>query len=252
VVENVPLEKKPRLKSKPKRSVKAPAKSVESKPVELPAVVDAKEPVIEIEPELPEALVESPADVVPAEKQEVVPAAGPAQKIPVTASLTEQTATKTVLNPINRILVWVVLILFANASIIAWFVFRDEIKGLFNRKSPVMATDSLFEQLADSVKAAATDTSLVYYQTEESMITTPETTLQEGTRYYIVAGCFRDEANAEALVTFLKQKGFKAEKFGKIGNLYAVCFASFEDKEEAVSELKRIREQAPDAWMTRF
>jgi hypothetical protein len=47
--------------------------------------------------------------------------------------------------------------------------------------------------------------------------------------------------------------GFKAEKFGQIGNLFAVSFVSFDDKELAVKELKRIREEIhPEAWMTRF
>jgi hypothetical protein len=48
-------------------------------------------------------------------------------------------------------------------------------------------------------------------------------------------------------------RGFNAEKFGKIGNLYAVSFASFNNKEPAVKELKRIREEIqPEAWMTGF
>jgi hypothetical protein len=72
-------------------------------------------------------------------------------------------------------------------------------------------------------------------------------------RYYIVAGCFRDEINADELVGSLKDMGYKAEKFGKIGDLYAVSFASFDDKELAVKELARIRKEFhPDAWMTRF
>ena len=48
----------------------------------------------------------------------------------------------------------------------------------------------------------------------------------------------------------LKQKGFKAEKFGTIGNLHAVSYSSFSDKEKATKELERIRKDvAPEAWM---
>ncbi len=74
---------------------------------------------------------------------------------------------------------------------------------------------------------------------------TVETHKHPGSRYYIVAGCFRDEVNADSLVASLKLLGYKAEKFGKIGNLYAVCFASFDDKEKAVPELKKITGKSP-------
>jgi hypothetical protein len=76
---------------------------------------------------------------------------------------------------------------------------------------------------------------------------------KENLRYYIVAGCFRDEMNADDLVQSLQKSGFKAEKFGKIGDLYAVSFSSYDDKEAAAIELARIREEShPDAWMAQF
>lgn len=72
-------------------------------------------------------------------------------------------------------------------------------------------------------------------------------------RYYIVAGCFRDEINADELVDQLKDKGYHAEKFGKIGNLYAVSYASFSSKEEAAVKLEEMRANgSPDAWMTSY
>ncbi len=114
-----------------------------------------------------------------------------------------------------------------------------------------MISDTLYDRLADSVRAAAMDTSIVYNEVPDGE-NLNENALAPGSRYYIVAGCFRDEINADSLVTSLKTIGYKAEKFGKIGNLFAVCFASFDDKEVAVSELKKIREKVPSAWMTKF
>jgi hypothetical protein len=164
-----------------------------------------------------------------------------------------QTQVIPVVNRTNQILSWVGGILFINAAILAWFVFRDEIRGMF-RKSPEPSAriDSIYKQLADSVRAAALDTALIYNQSEQRAELLPSSQHPATSRYYIVAGCFRDEVNADALVTTLKGLGYKAEKFGKIGNLYAVCYASFDEKEEAVQELKRIREKVPDTWMTRF
>lgn len=76
-------------------------------------------------------------------------------------------------------------------------------------------------------------------------------TIESGIKkYYIVAGCFRDENNADAYVQKLNTGGFPAEKFGKIGNLYAVSFNSFTDKSQAIQELRKIRKnQEAEAWL---
>lgn len=153
----------------------------------------------------------------------------------------------------NRILAWVLIILFLNAGILAWFVFRKKTQGTPAGKSATtMISDTLYDQLADSVRAAAMDTSIVYNEVPDEGDYRKENALAPGSRYYVVAGCFNDEVNADSLVYSLKLLGYKAEKFGKIGNLFAVCFASFDNKDKAVSELKNIREKFPSAWMTKF
>jgi len=96
------------------------------------------------------------------------------------------------------------------------------------------------------------DSTIVYDEVPVEEVSPAVNAMSPGSRYYIVAGCFRDEVNADSLVASLKLLGYKAEKFGKIGNLYAVCFASFDNKDKAVSELKKIREKIPSAWMTKF
>lgn len=162
-------------------------------------------------------------------------------------------------NKMNQILIWLLAFLFANALVLSWFVFRNDIKSWFNRdEAELPQPDSLYEMLADSVIQAAGDTSMVYMEE----MAEPEMTVSDPgpadsktgvSRYYIVAGCFRDEANADELVQNLRSQGFKSEKFGVIGNLHAVCFASFSNKDQAVRELQRIREEVqPEAWMTRF
>jgi nucleoid DNA-binding protein/cell division septation protein DedD len=153
---------------------------------------------------------------------------------------------------INHVLVWIIIVLFANAVILAWFVFRDKSNVVSKKNNTVEISDSLYFQLADSVKVAAMDTSIVYQQSPEPVTDKEVSESATIARYYIVAGCFNTEENAEALVMTLRGQGYKAEKFGKIGNLFAVSYASFEDKEKAVTELRQIRETFPDAWMTHF
>lgn len=70
-------------------------------------------------------------------------------------------------------------------------------------------------------------------------------------RYHIVAGAFRVEANSDKKVNQLRAKGYKARKIGtnRYG-LHEVVYSSFETREEAQSELYKIRrEHNRDAWL---
>jgi nucleoid DNA-binding protein len=213
-----------------------------SPPVEDTGLIEPPSPPVVKEYTPPEATEETPEPVSPEREEQ--------SYLEEPSFLSRLFAN----NRTNQVLGWILLILVVNAVILAWFVFKDEIQGLFRKKAApvVMITDSVYQRLADSVKAAAVDTSLVYMETANEPVKIASKPQPSSSRFYIVAGCFRDEANAQALVTSLKKLGYKAENFGKIGNLYAVCFASFDDKDKAVQELKRIREKVPDAWMTRF
>ncbi len=90
-------------------------------------------------------------------------------------------------------------------------------------------------------------------ETVEETVPEPVTETQpagQSKKYYIVAGMFSIQANAEELVNTLKAKGFNAELFGRHGNLYGVSFSSHESKAAAVQEMNRIREQSnPQAWL---
>ncbi|WP_452225518.1 HU domain-containing protein [Lacinutrix chionoecetis] len=69
--------------------------------------------------------------------------------------------------------------------------------------------------------------------------------------YHIVAGAFRVESNCDKKVAQLQEQGFKARKIGinKYG-LHQVAYASFNDRNEALRELKTIRDTNNDAaWL---
>ena len=58
------------------------------------------------------------------------------------------------------------------------------------------------------------------------------------------------ESNADNLVKELNQKGYNAEKFGKIGAMYAVSYDVFPSKQEADRYMiKMKREVDPDVWI---
>jgi len=170
----------------------------------------------------------------------------------------------------SQIIVWIILILVINAAIISWFVFNDEIRGFLSKDSgsAVAAEEGATDEPGDAETvsdepsvpgediAGKSGTDLPKQNISEP-VTAPEIeeesiSLSEK-RYYIVAGCFREENNANSLVDKLTQKGHDAEKFGKIGNLYAVSYASFIDRAEAQRKLRSVREEeAPEAWIVYY
>jgi len=69
-------------------------------------------------------------------------------------------------------------------------------------------------------------------------------------KYYVVAGRFRSQQNAEKYTAELKSKGFNAEYFTTDDNLYTVSFNSFSSRESAEIEMDRIRKSIePKAWI---
>ena len=153
----------------------------------------------------------------------------------------------------NQAIKWMVMFVAANLIVVLFFVFRGNSSKQKPKSTQQAAfSQSVLDQLSDSVISAASDTTLIYSGGQSQKISSASAD-PENIRFYIVAGCFRDEVNADELVDSLKSMGYRAEKFGMIGDLYAVSFASFDNKDLAVNELARIRkEHHPDAWMTRF
>jgi hypothetical protein len=256
--ELVPVEPETAIEAAPVERELAPVEpetAIEASTIPPQEVLDAA--VVESQEAIEPGAIEIPQVFEPAviESSRVTetasvppPVSKPAQESETTGNVDRPAVIST-----NRILAWVLIILFANACILAWFVFRKKTQGTPAGKSATtFISDTLYDQLADSVRAAALDTSIVYNEVPDEEGNQNRNALIAGTRYYIVAGCFRDEVNADSLVSSLKLLGYKAEKFGKIGNLFAVCYASFDNKDKAVLELKKIREKVPSAWMTKF
>jgi nucleoid DNA-binding protein len=163
-------------------------------------------------------------------------------------------------------LIWIVLIIIVIALINGWFIFNDEIRGFLHigKKASTYA-DTLGQMLTtDTLGQSLTmDSAAAFQELNEEDFTEGEETIEKMpvepasgkvtaglNRFYIVAGCFREEANADAMVKKLNQQGYKAEKFGTVGNLFAVSYASFPTKEQALQELERIRKEVDaEAWL---
>lgn len=258
------------LKSRGKKEVipSSPAPEIPiNKPVEdspttvITPVIPEKAAVVETPVEIAKpAVVETPVEKAKPAGHEQKKAGGVPPKVVEARPYPQKSVEKQENVKPGKAVKWLIGLLIFNSLIIIFFIFKDHIPGLQEKhKKPVsLVSDSLLDQLTDSMMAAVSDTTSANTGTETVKSNTPtvdpvQSATQTGMKYYIVAGCFRDEINADELVISLKKMGYKAEKFGKIGDLYAVSFVSFFDKDEAVNELKKIRENMhPEAWMTRF
>lgn len=74
---------------------------------------------------------------------------------------------------------------------------------------------------------------------------------KETFNYHVVAGAFREPANAEKKLNELVKKGFKAKILGvNKWNLTQVSYGSFNSKNEAINSLNSIKKsESKDAWL---
>ncbi len=82
-------------------------------------------------------------------------------------------------------------------------------------------------------------------------VTLPVAKKKKVKTHHIIAGAFRIKANAEKKIRILKSKGYNSTYLGLNSyGLHQVTYGSFEDPQEALMELKSIRQKdSPDAWL---
>ncbi|QQS50301.1 MAG: SPOR domain-containing protein [Bacteroidota bacterium] len=153
-----------------------------------------------------------------------------------------------------KLMLWAVVLIVVNGSIIGYFLFNEQISSLFSKKNPEPETIQTTVEFTDSSEVAEEIiTGIVNDSTpvigEPTQTPTSEKTII-GTKYYVVAGVFREEANADKLVEDLMKKGYKAEKFGRIGNSHAVCYDVFASRAEADQFAKKVRaKEGSETWV---
>lgn len=69
-------------------------------------------------------------------------------------------------------------------------------------------------------------------------------------RFHVIGGCFAQPENADRLLKELQDKGYKASRLSRYGELHPVAFGSFADKQEALDLLASIRREGTgQAWL---
>ncbi len=161
----------------------------------------------------------------------------------------------------KNILLWVAIIVLINGILITgYFMYNKDLPAFFKKSDSeemIIEEPNIEEDnyVIESYEEATKSTIVEDEVPEENII--PEAVPQkkqihQGTKYYVVAGAFSNEQNADKLVIDLNQKGYNSEKFGKIGSLHAVSYDVFSSKSEADQLLNKIQaETDPQAWIKR-
>lgn len=250
-----PEEPKQKIEEKPSsvefditenKITKEPAKKEKTVKEEKPKTPIIKEP----KEKLPEPKVKTPVNK-PVEKKVVSKEVVSKEPTPI-AEYYEEDSSK---SRINYIL-WGILIVLVNGAIIGYFLFDDEIKALFGKDKPnqieqTIETPSITDELPIiSTEPAQEEELLIESAPEETVEVTSPSEKLTGKKYFIVAGVFKEEANADNLVITLRNKGYNAEKFGKIGALHAVSYDVFPTKKEADQFMLKIKNDVDsEAWI---
>ncbi|MDD5569788.1 MAG: SPOR domain-containing protein [Bacteroidales bacterium] len=74
--------------------------------------------------------------------------------------------------------------------------------------------------------------------------------VKNNAKYFIVGGCFALEENANKLSEKIKKKGYNAQILKNKDGLFIVSYAGFDNRTDAVKELKKIKEETDaSAWL---
>ncbi len=114
------------------------------------------------------------------------------------------------------------------------------------QKNQLITEHEAQQAVEDSIQAAT------FFDTAPAELPSITVNLSRASnKYYVVAGAFRIEANANKKVGQLIKQGYDAQLIGvnKYG-LHQVSYAGFPDKNEALNSLRHIkRTVTPEAWL---
>lgn len=120
----------------------------------------------------------------------------------------------------------------------------DTVQGMSLFPEMTIGTNREAEQPVEEVKA------------QPEKVDLPATTLPQPVeaaagRYHIIAGAFREKANAEKLIATLKSKNFEATYAGQTSTgLWRVSYGAIVSKEQALQQLQTIKQtENQHAWL---
>jgi hypothetical protein len=160
----------------------------------------------------------------------------------------------------NRNFLWIGILIIILLMVLSWFYF---IKPRMADSKKEIAADTTSVQ--PPVAAAEPVKNTEIKTTEKQENKKPEIPAKKkavvvkksvvntnggNNKYFVVVGCFAMESNADELVKKLVSKGFSAEKFTRVKELYLVSIASYPDISSAQNDLGKFQAQGyQDCWI---
>jgi len=128
---------------------------------------------------------------------------------------------------------------------------REIVLDIGNETGFVKNDDKIVEESPEERKAVEPE--LVPDNTKAAINKTAAKLKSVGRQYYIIAGSFSKEENANKLIAQLAEKGYSATVADTNKNgMYRVAYAGFSDKADAKQELLAIRQgENAEAWLLR-
>lgn len=122
--------------------------------------------------------------------------------------------------------------------------------GLYQYNNYVISHNDAEAQKAESLLQDKIQSAEFSYTFSELPLSTTKVEAIQP-KYHIVAGAFRVESNASKKIEILRAKGYKASMIGvNAYGLHQVAFASYVEKSEALSQLRKIKKtENSEAWL---
>ncbi len=171
----------------------------------------------------------------------------------------------------GKIVLWIILAIIVIGLGVFFLFFRDTINigggddkhladSLENAKEKIEKDEEelnkQFEEAQEETEPDSVKEAVKQDTAKEEKIPEPSEKAEskpEG-KYFVVAGAFRDKANAEKYLNYLQQRGYNdARIFGMIRDMHAICYDSYPTKNTAVQAMQRIRNEMgrDKAWVYR-
>jgi len=118
----------------------------------------------------------------------------------------------------------------------------DSVRSFFGK--PTSEDISILRTLQDELRSSSVDTAALVETEAVPQEDAPADSLEAGFQYsyYIVAGSFKEDSNAEKLRVVLRERGYDIIDITTGGGLHAVAVFGCNDREEASSAMERLSE----------
>ncbi len=84
---------------------------------------------------------------------------------------------------------------------------------------------------------------------DSTSVSVRKTNISDDFKFHLISGCFLIKDNADKFVTTLQSQNYTASIIGKRNGLYVVSSGDYPTRQEASSQLIKLKKNQPEAWL---